>query len=348
MKNSAILLTWVVLLFGIHMLALATDNMGLLPVNRDGFETGDWRNFRPHYAGNATDWIRPNFSINQTDPIDGDFSLQWSSDEIHHHWFMLSNAFYLAKPNPEQDYYFDKPDDGVIRILTYNIRNCIGMDGKTDFGRIADVINRINPHIVALQEVDSVTYRMNGIDVLGLLAEKTNMFPSYGPAIDFQGGKYGNGVLSREKPLSFEYIPLPGRQERRSLLMVEFEDYIFYCTHLNNAFTGDRHGSVLIIDYEARNAKKPIFLAGDINDTPGSRTLELLSENWIQLSDNEFTFRSDAPEKCIDYIFGLKHDDFSYEIIRQVVVNEPVASDHLPVFVDVRIRAQLMRVYPRK
>lgn len=236
------------------------------------------------------------------------------------------------------DYYFDKPDDGVIRILTYNIHNCIGMDGNIDFGRIADVINRINPHIVALQEVDSATYRMNGIDVLQLLAEKTNMFHSYGPAIDFQGGKYGNAVLSRDKQLSVEYIPLPGRQERRSLLMVEFKDYKIYCTHLNNAFAGDRHGSVMIINYEARDVNKPIFLAGDINDTPGSRTLELLSENWIQLSGNEFTFRSDAPEKCIDYIFGLKHADFCYEIIRQVVVNEPVASDHLPVFVDIRVK----------
>jgi endonuclease/exonuclease/phosphatase family metal-dependent hydrolase len=147
---------------------------------------------------------------------------------------------------PARDDHFDKPDEGVIRILTYNIRNCTGMDGKTDFDRVADVINRINPQIVALQEVDSVTFRMNGADVLGVLAEKTNMFPSYGPAIDFQGGKYGNGVLSREKPLRSEYIPLPGRQERRSLLMVEFKDYIIYSTHLNNAFPGDRHGSVMI------------------------------------------------------------------------------------------------------
>ena len=98
MKNPAILLTWGVLLFGMHLLVLATDNKGLLPLNRDGFETGDWHNFRPHYAGNAADWIRPNFSINQVDPIDGDFSLRWSSDDKHHQWFMLSNAFYLAKP----------------------------------------------------------------------------------------------------------------------------------------------------------------------------------------------------------------------------------------------------------
>ena len=87
-----------IILFGMQLLAVANDINGLLPVNRDGFETGDWRNFRPHYAGDASDWIRPNFSINQVDPIDGAFSLRWSSDDRHHQWYMLSNAFYLAKP----------------------------------------------------------------------------------------------------------------------------------------------------------------------------------------------------------------------------------------------------------
>lgn len=168
----------------------------------------------------------------------------------------------------DRGYYYEEPAEGVIRILTYNIRNCIGMDGRIDFDRVADVIMAINPHVVALQEVDSVTRRMDGADVLKILAEKTGMHYRYGPAISFQGGKYGNGVLSTEKPVSYSYIPLPGRQERRSLLMVEFEDFILYGTHLNNRYAGDRHGSVMIIDYEAKGSEKPVILAGDINDTP--------------------------------------------------------------------------------
>ena len=98
MKQTMKSLTWIILLFGVHLLAMSSDHKGLLPVNSDGFETGDWRNFRPHYAGDATDWIRPNFSMNQTDPINGNFSLQWQSDDKNHQWFMLSNAFYLEKP----------------------------------------------------------------------------------------------------------------------------------------------------------------------------------------------------------------------------------------------------------
>lgn len=236
-----------------------------------------------------------------------------------------------------RSYYYPGPENGVIRILTYNIKNCIGMDSETDFDRVAEVIKSINPHAVALQEVDKGTQRMDGIDVLQVLAEKTGMYYEYGPAIEYQGGQYGNGMLSIERPVSASYIPLPGRQERRSLLKVEFQDYILYATHLNNTSAGDRHGSVMIIDYEAKDASKPLFLAGDINDRPGTRTLDLLNNNWVQLSGNEYTFRSDRPDSCIDFIFGLKQEGIGYEVLKSEVVNEPVASDHLPVFVDVRI-----------
>jgi len=90
--------TWIILLLLSTNFLMAQNIKGLLPVNKDGFETGDWRNFRPHYAGDATDWIRPNFSMNQTEPISGNYSLQWKSDEREHQWLMLSNAFYLEKP----------------------------------------------------------------------------------------------------------------------------------------------------------------------------------------------------------------------------------------------------------
>ncbi len=247
----------------------------------------------------------------------------------------------MPSENERQDgreYYYERPAEGVLRILSYNVRNCIGMDGKTDFDRVADVINRINPDVVAIQELDSATQRLGGVFVLELLAEKTGMHYVYGPAIDYQGGKYGNGVLSREKPVGYSSVPLPGRQERRSLLMVEYSGFFLFATHFNNAHPGDRHGAALITNYEARNAEKPIFLAGDINDTPGSRTLELLSERWIQLSGNEFTVGSNNPVRCIDFIFGVEHPGFEYQVKQQVVVNEPVASDHLPVFIDVVVK----------
>src|SRR5215213_2148229 len=47
----------------------------------------------------------------------------------------------------------------TITVLTYNIHHGAGGDGKVDIGRIAEVINRVKPDLVALQEVDRKTNR---------------------------------------------------------------------------------------------------------------------------------------------------------------------------------------------
>ena len=75
-----------------------SQNPGLTPQTADGFETGDWRNFRPHYIGDSGEFIRPNFSINDTNPISGNYSLQWRGNGEEHEWVKVSNAFYMQLP----------------------------------------------------------------------------------------------------------------------------------------------------------------------------------------------------------------------------------------------------------
>ena len=68
-------------------------------------------------------------------------------------------------------------------------------------------------------------------------------------------------MLSKEKPVSYRYIALPGREEERVLLWVEFERYIFCCTHLSLT-PEDRMLSLPILRREAAFAHKPLFIAG--------------------------------------------------------------------------------------
>lgn len=75
-----------------------------------------------------------------------------------------------------------------VNILSYNVRNCIGMDGKRDYQRTANVILQASPDVVALQEMDSASTRNEGVYTLGKLAELTGMHPTYAAAIPFQGG----------------------------------------------------------------------------------------------------------------------------------------------------------------
>ena len=120
-----------------------------------------------------------------------------------------------------------------LKIMTYNVRNSKGMDNVMDCRRAAAVIRAQSPDVVAVQELDSMTRRSGGKYVLGEIADYAGMHAAYFPAIEFDCGKYGIGILSKERPLAVKGYPLPGREEERALLVAEFEDYIFACTHLS-------------------------------------------------------------------------------------------------------------------
>lgn len=220
-----------------------------------------------------------------------------------------------------------------LRLLTYNIRNAKGMDNKVDYDRVAAVLLQAKAPIVALQEVDSVTKRSNAVDVLQQLAQKTKMQAVYGAAIPLQGGKYGVGLLSKEKPLQHYTIPLPGKEEERVLLVVEFKKYVVFNTHFSLT-EADRLASVNIINEQATHFQKPIYLLGDLNAEPTSPVLTALQQNWTLLSGTALTFPANTPDRCIDYIFS--RNAIKQKHMSATVINEPIASDHRPVLVEVK------------
>lgn len=174
------------------------------------------------------------------------------------------------------------------------------------------------------------------------------MFPTYAAAIDYDGGKYGVGVLSKEKPLGASRVPLPGREEARMLLVVEFEEYFYACTHLSLT-AEDRLESAKIIIREAEKADKPFFLAGDINAEYDSPEQELLREKFTMLnSEKENTFPSDEPNVCIDYIYGSNKFENWSRLTNRGVIAEKVASDHRPLYVEVRFHAEKDKIFRTK
>lgn len=234
--------------------------------------------------------------------------------------------------------HVSKVKEQPFKILSYNVRNARGMDDVTDFKRIADVINRINADFVAVQELDSATVRSGGAAVLEEIAKHTDYYASYNKSIDYQGGGYGIGVLTKAKPIRKTAIPLPGSEEKRSLLVVETADYIICCTHWSLTKV-DRLLSVDVINNFVKNFKnKPIFLAGDLNATPESEEMKKLTANWQILNDiTKPTIPSIKPNKCIDYVLMLNNDKYFANVTETKVEDEPVASDHLPVWVVVSI-----------
>ena len=96
----------------------------------------------------------------------------------------------------------------VFRILTYNILHGATMNNDFDLDRIAGVIASTNPDIVALQEVDFNTKRARKMDLVTELALRTKLAPLFGRAMPYDGGEYGEGILSRYSFLSTKTHPL--------------------------------------------------------------------------------------------------------------------------------------------
>ena len=231
-----------------------------------------------------------------------------------------------------------KNETQTFKIASYNVRNAKGMDNITDFDRISKVINDMDADAVAIQELDSATVRSNNLVVLDELAKRTNMHASFIGSINYKGGKYGNGILTKEKPLSQKGYKLPGKEEIRSLLIVELENFVLCCTHLSLTESDRKESINLIKKHTEKFNSKPVFLAGDLNTKPDSDEIKNLISSWIPLSDfTKPTFPSDNPDRTIDYILLKPNDMFKTYVIDSKVVKETIASDHRPIWAEVEI-----------
>ena len=226
-----------------------------------------------------------------------------------------------------------------IRAMCYNIHNCSGTDGVYDEQRIADVINAAKVEAVSIQEVDSMTTR-NTIkrDIMKSLGQKTGMYHTFGAAMDYRGGKYGVGVLTKEKPISYYTVPLPCSDEPRVLLIVELENYYFCCSHFS--LKADyRTEAVRIITEEAKKLNKPMILSGDFNAQRSESSIQTLAEHFeiFEKQGPKLTFPAGTPTKEIDY-FCLYKDNGAMAVVKEhYVYPEAVASDHRPIVIDMTV-----------
>ena len=252
-----------------------------------------------------------------------------------------------AAENPYKDGYGRLPNS--IRLATYNTHRCEGWETQTNVDRAnynntAKVISLIDPDVIALQELDKFT-TWHPHDQLQELADRTGMKPYYCKTIDYRGGDYGIGILSKREPLRTVSGDLPGT-EARKFFLAEFDDYIFIATHLCHLETTNRAQSVEIINaYIAANYAsytKPIFRAGDFNESNmSSEMMVKLKEKWEIISTSSNTFMNTATPKRIDYIVLYKGNKAACEVLGTAVpsydeINVNKVSDHLPVLVDIK------------
>lgn len=227
----------------------------------------------------------------------------------------------------------------TLRLTSYNIQHGEGLDKKIDHARQASILRKAHADVAAIQEVDSMSRRNGGLYSLEEIGRKAKMHSTFAPAINFQGGKYGIGILSKKKPISVHRIPLPGREEPRMLLVTEFKHYVVACTHLSLT-EEDRLASVQIIVDEAHKWQKPFILMGDLNDEPGSAFYKEMQKHALFLNPSyDKTFPADAPNICIDHVamFYPTASPTATLSYYRTWVGEEQSSDHRPLHAKIGI-----------
>jgi endonuclease/exonuclease/phosphatase family metal-dependent hydrolase len=254
-------------------------------------------------------------------------------------WVFLSTPVRVGFP----PHRADESSGTTLHVLAYNIKHGEGMDGVIDLERTAAVIRALDPDVVALQEVDSAVERTYRLDQATVLGELTGMHSAFGGFFDYQGGRYGMALLSRYPLLSVENHRLPDGAEPRTALVVRIDpeedgDGIFVVGIHLYATASERSAQAGRLLEIFRHVTAPIILAGDFNSTPKSEVMALFRlDSWVipDKGEDHLTFPSDAPEREIDYILVRPAERF--EIVRIDVIDEPLASDHRPVFMELRL-----------
>ena len=102
----------------------------------------------------------------------------------------------------------------TLRVMTYNVHSCIGMDGKLDAERIARVIARARPDVVALQELDVGRSRTAGMDQAQLIARYLEMAFHFHPALHLEEERYGDAILTHLPHRLVKAGPLAGPSQQ--------------------------------------------------------------------------------------------------------------------------------------
>jgi len=237
------------------------------------------------------------------------------------------------------------------RILTYNVHRCVGVDRRLDVARVAQVIARLRPDIVALQELDVGRARTGGVDQAHEIARRLEMSVHFHAALKVEEELYGDAILTTFPERLVQAGPLPGYPRIQSLeprgalwVRVEIEGRLVQIinTHLGLVPREQQIQARWIagpkwLAHPERVG--PTILLGDFNATANSlvhRTLTDRLQPARSLSPHKSptsTFPSTLPVLRIDHLF-VSEEIRVQDVFAPFDSLTRIASDHLPLVMD--------------
>ena len=241
----------------------------------------------------------------------------------------------------------------MIRILTYNVHGCRGVDGKLDVGRVSEVIAQSRPDIVALQELDVGRRRSGRVDQAHAIAERLGMAFHFNAAFNVEEEQYGDAILSAlpihvVKSGGLPTHPRVRGLERRGALWVEVttqgsKPLQIITTHLGLVPYEQRLQAEHLLGLEwlgHPRCSDPVILLGDFNATPRYVAYKRLAASLRDarrvagVRGGALTFPSRFPMIRIDHMFVSGSIE-----VRNVHAPDgaltKIASDHLPLVADI-------------
>jgi endonuclease/exonuclease/phosphatase family metal-dependent hydrolase len=264
---------------------------------------------------------------------------------------------FLGRDGPREErvpHHLARERDLPIRVMTYNIHSCIGIDGKIRPERVARVINHCDPDIVAVQELDAHRLRSGGHDQAAVIANHLRMDHVFHAMIEEEKERYGIAIFARHpfrvvKSERFTRTDHRPFREARGAIWITLElggrPLHFINTHfgLGRAERNFQVNELLGEDWLGRiRENEPVILCGDFNSGPRSKVFQILQgrlrDAQIAAVDHKplATFSSVKPLLRIDHVFVSPH--FSVENVDlPETPTARIASDHLPLCVELRL-----------
>ncbi len=237
----------------------------------------------------------------------------------------------------------------VIRIASYNVHKCRGLDRRTRPGRIAEVLAELDADVIALQEVLAVEDASPEENQAQFIADTLGGYAvHFGENRRLAGGRYGNATLTRlPAPFSRNYDLTWQHRERRGCLRTDLQHsggllHVFN-VHLGTSFFERRHQARRLVSgvLQPEDLPGPVLIVGDFNEWTRGLASRLMSERYRSVDlRNQIrrrrTYPGVVPFLHLDHFYFDERfhlQRFCLHRSRQALI----ASDHLPMLAEFEV-----------